>query len=469
MVREEGLTVPTTLVLTFPLGRYHATPWDRHVNEGAVELPPSPWRLLRMLYAVWQTRCPEIPESVVHQLLSDLAAPPTFYVPAHNISHSRHYYPDAKAGTDRTLDAFALFGTEDQLAAQWSVELHADQRNALRRIAESIPYFGRADSICTGEIDPGWEPAGHAVWKPLDVAERVDDYHEVNSVLSPEIPLIVETLLHSPAEVRRRGLRFPVGSRLVAYGLESSAEAVLTAAAPRLARTVTTIRFDLLQPALPPDTDAVVYTDLLRQAAIKQLGENQEGTMLGGKTSDNAPMQGGMHAHYLPVFRDRRLTGLVVWIPGVAPDKELSALCDIRALYDYKRRVQVRVSGVGSVEQVAPEFIGPARTWRAVTPFTPARYPKKNRDEWRRFVVNEIQRELELRGRERADDVQFVGGPWTAFVRHRPSARMRGDKRQGQAHLPAEFLRLRFTQPTRGPLTLGWLSHFGLGLFLPEG
>ena len=30
-----------------PAGRFHATPWGRHVNEGAVEWPPSPWRFLR--------------------------------------------------------------------------------------------------------------------------------------------------------------------------------------------------------------------------------------------------------------------------------------------------------------------------------------------------------------------------------------------------------------------------------------
>jgi CRISPR-associated protein Csb2 len=126
------------------------------------------------------------------------------------------------------------------------------------------------------------------------------------------------------------------------------------------------------------------------------------------------------------------------------------------------------ISGIGAVEQVAPELVGPAQTWRAVTPFTPSRYPKKNRDEWHSFVVNEIQRELQLRDHGPAAEVEFLDGPWTAFVRHRPSARLRGDKRQGQAHLPAEFLRLRFTQPFHGPLTLGWLSHFGLGLFIPE-
>ncbi|MBS4729902.1 type I-U CRISPR-associated protein Cas5/Cas6 [Mycobacterium sp. SM1] len=472
--------MPTTLVLTFPLGRYHATPWERHVNEGAVELPPSPWRLLRMLYAVWQTRCPDITESAVHHLLSDLAVPPTFYVPAHNISHSRHYYPDAKyyypdakygkdRRKDRTLDSFAVFGTEEQLGAQWPVELEPDRLGVLLRIAKSIPYFGRADSICIGEVEKNWNPTGHAVWKPLDVAERVDNYVEVNSVLTPEIPLVVATLLARPAEVRRRGLRFPVGSRLVPYGLESRPETLLTAMESRRARTVTAVRFDLLHAGLPPETDAVIYTDLIRQAAIKHLGEIAKGTMLGGKTSENAPMKGGLHAHYLPILRDRRLIGLLVWVPGALPDKELSALCGIRALYDYRRRVRVRVSGVGIVEQVAPELVGPARTWCAVTPFTPARYPKKNRDEWRSFVVAEIQRELELRGRKPTDDIEFVDGPWTAFVRHRPSARMRGDKRQGQARLPSEFLRLRFKQPTQGPLTLGWLSHFGLGLFTPEG
>ncbi len=468
MVREEGLTVPTTLVLTFPLGRYHATPWDRHVNEGAVELPPSPWRLLRTLYAVWKTRCPELPEENVHALLADLAAPPTFYVPSHGISHSRHYYPDAKDGRDRTLDAFAVFGAHDQLAAQWPVELDSDNRDALQRIAASIPYFGRADSICTGAVETDWTPAGHVIWKPLDVAEHVDDYAEATSVLAAELPLAVDTLLASPADVRRGGLRFPLGSRLVAYGLDRPADLPVTVPHRQPTKTVTGVRFDLLHAALPPDTDAAIYTDLLRQAAIKRLGGNVEGTMLGGRTSDNAPMQGGDHAHYLPVIRERRVTGLLVWVPGGLADKELSALCDVRALYDYKHRVQVRVSGIGSIEQVAPELVGPAQTWQAVTPFTPSRYPKKNRDEWHAFVLKEIQRELQLRRHGPATEVEFLNGPWTAFVRHRPSARLRGDKRQGQAHLPAEFLRLRFSQPVHGPLTLGWLSHFGLGLFMPE-
>ena len=53
--------MPATLAIRFPLGRYHANPWDRSVNEGAAEWPPSPWRILRALVATWHTRWPGLP------------------------------------------------------------------------------------------------------------------------------------------------------------------------------------------------------------------------------------------------------------------------------------------------------------------------------------------------------------------------------------------------------------------------
>src|SRR5690606_34470106 len=43
---DEDSPMPTVLV-EFPGGRYHAPPWGHHVNEGQIEWPPCPWRLLR--------------------------------------------------------------------------------------------------------------------------------------------------------------------------------------------------------------------------------------------------------------------------------------------------------------------------------------------------------------------------------------------------------------------------------------
>ena len=48
--------------LAFPAGRYHATPWGRHVNEGVCEWPPSPYRLVRALYDAWKRKRPDWPE-----------------------------------------------------------------------------------------------------------------------------------------------------------------------------------------------------------------------------------------------------------------------------------------------------------------------------------------------------------------------------------------------------------------------
>lgn len=458
----------TTLVLSFPLGRYHATPWDRHVNEGAVELPPSPWRLLRTLYAVWKTRHPDLPADRVEPLLAELAEPPLMWVPAHTIAHSRHYYPDAKNGTDRTLDSFAVFGTDDHLAIQWNKDLTPDHHQTLQRLAESIPYLGRADSICTASLDDTWQPAGHALWTPLDVADSIEGCTDTSTVLAPELPLALTDLLARPADVRAGGRRYPVGSRLLAYGLQHPATTPPRPAPPTRAATVTAVRFDLLHNALPPDTDTTIYTDLLRQAAIKHLGENPTGTMLGGRNPDGTPMQGGRHAHYLPLITaDRRLSGLVVWVPGSLNDKELTALCDVRGLYDYKHRMQIRVSGIGTIDRIAPELVGPATTWRSATPFTPSRYPKRNRRDWPAFIAEEVRRELQLRNHPTEVDITIIDRPWTSFVRHRPTARLRRDKRQGQAHQPAQFLQLSFPHPITGPITLGWLSHFGQGLFTP--
>src|SRR3984893_8958813 len=92
------------LKLTFPAGRYHATPWGRHVNEGVPEWPPSPWRLLRALVAVWKRTCADLSQAQVQRMLEPLTQNPFFRLPACRVAHTRHYMPWEKKGpTDRVL------------------------------------------------------------------------------------------------------------------------------------------------------------------------------------------------------------------------------------------------------------------------------------------------------------------------------------------------------------------------------
>src|SRR5437764_8331516 len=135
--------------LAFPAGRYHATPWGRHVNEGVPAWPPSPWRLLRALVAVWKRTRPELPETQIQRLLTPLTLPPRFQLPPARVAHTRHYVPWEKKGpADRTLvfDTFVAVSRRDPVLVYWpQADLAPDDTQTLRRLVEHLATLGRAE------------------------------------------------------------------------------------------------------------------------------------------------------------------------------------------------------------------------------------------------------------------------------------------------------------------------------------
>src|SRR5262245_21251188 len=141
--------MPTIIKLTFPGGRYHATPWGRHVNEGVAEWPPSPWRLLRALIATWKRKCPDLPEDQVRRVLMPLLQPPNFHLPPARVAHTRHYMPWEKKGpADRTLvfDTFVVVARADPVLIHWpEAELAPEDLAALGWLVENLAILGRAE------------------------------------------------------------------------------------------------------------------------------------------------------------------------------------------------------------------------------------------------------------------------------------------------------------------------------------
>src|ERR1700722_4523684 len=148
--------MPTLIKLNFPAGRYHATPWGRHVNEGVAEWPPSPWRLLRAIVAVWKRTYSDLPESQVQRILGALISPPRFRLPSHRVAHTRHYMPWEKKGpADRALvfDTFVCVSRHDSLFIGWpEVELSADDRSRLVRLLANLSSLGRAEGWVHAEL-----------------------------------------------------------------------------------------------------------------------------------------------------------------------------------------------------------------------------------------------------------------------------------------------------------------------------
>src|SRR5581483_9903448 len=147
----------TGIALSFPAGRYHATPWGRHVNEGAPEWPPSPWRLLRALVATWKRKLDHrMSQPQVESLLQALASPPEFVLPAASTGHARHYMPWFKKGPDdKTLifDAFVCLPHDAQVLVLWPhAVLEAPQREQLTVLLSHLNFFGRAEAWCTAGL-----------------------------------------------------------------------------------------------------------------------------------------------------------------------------------------------------------------------------------------------------------------------------------------------------------------------------
>jgi CRISPR-associated protein Csb2 len=136
--------------LRFPAGRYHATPWGRHVNEGAIEWPPSPWRLCRALLAAGFNRCGWAePPPAGRSLLEKLAAvAPRYLLPPASTGHTRHYLPKFDGKTTKVLDAFAQVGRAPEacLGVEYPAELSAEETALLDELVAAVGYVGRAES-----------------------------------------------------------------------------------------------------------------------------------------------------------------------------------------------------------------------------------------------------------------------------------------------------------------------------------
>jgi CRISPR-associated protein Csb2 len=473
--------VNTTLAIRFLLGRYHATPWARHVNEGQVELPPSPWRLLRTLYAVWQTRVPDLDAGTVHDLLRRLAEPPEYFVSPHTIAHTRHYYPDSKSrsgtpSTDRTLDAFAAVDRQAELAVRWRFDLPGEQAKVLARLADSLPYLGRADSLCEAVLDPTWERTDeHRLWSPADVGESVPADAEAVTLLAPTLPLDMEALTLRPVDVRAGRLLFPLGTHLIGYYAEPRSLGTRPRPRTRIApgTVAEAVRFTITSRVRPPETDAVAMADLLRNTAVRRLcklrNDEHRASLLAGRDGNEQKMTGHQHAHFLALPDDqRRLGELVVWAPAGLAGDELDALASIPVVQPPQGmpgpRAEVRISGYGPAREVLADLTGPAVRWESVTPFVPM--GRQNRG-WSSFVAAEIRRELSFRDRQVPAAVEVRDGDWRSYIRYRPTRRFAANEPDRRSGGRGEFLTLTFPTPITGPLALGALSHFGLGLFRP--
>jgi len=424
--------------MRFTAGRFHATPWGRHVNEGAVEWPPSPWRLLRALIAVWHRKCPNIPEDRVRALIEALAfEPPCYHLPDATVGHTRHYLARYRPGkSDMVFDTFVALVPKEPVVFCWpDLQLEPDAADALEELVGALGYFGRAESWVDARVAPDWsgepncllkrdaaevdgelvevmapEPAeDYAEWRDPALAEALeielaekrreqDDPPEEVSLTNTErrkteaaFPEDLFAALHAnTTDLRKQGWSRPPGSRPLQYVRPSNAlEPRPRSRRQATQRRPTVARFALAGSVLPQLTDTVYVAETMRQALMSW---SDAAEVFAGRDDDGEPLEGHQHAFILPADDDNdgRLDHITVYCREGFDAEAQRALAGVRRLWQPQRRPDIHLALLGLGEPKVHGGFDPhrgqtpqlasSRVWVSRTPFVLYRYPAMRND-----------------------------------------------------------------------------------------
>lgn len=488
-----------TLAFNFLAGRYHATPWDRHVNEGAVAWPPEPWRVLRALVAAWHHKvkhCGRHREATLSALIESLADElPVYMLPTASHSHTRHYMPLGKAGvTSLVFDAFTAVERDSPLYIAWpNADLPEEQTLLLDELLSVMGYLGRAES---------WVEARRVEVKPepncLPAEEQTEAgvgqlKGEIATLLAPlqahqygarrerflagarapktvlaALPVnLLDALSVGTDELRKQGWSEPPAARKVSY--LRPLDALRPRREPRKERSssFTTVRYLLIGKPLPRVEDTVRIGELLRIAAMSEARRQFGQDAIPGIFSGHGLPEGNRHEHafYLPwdANGDGRIDRLVLHVPASMGRMERRVVEKLRRIWREGGEWQLVLESIGSAS-VGGLLMERASRWESITPYLHPWHAKKG------FAAeDQIRRECRERGLsepvafERLERISVGKQARRAIHFHR----FRNKRGLNQPDRHGTFWRLTFAEPVEGPLALGFGCHFGLGLFVP--
>lgn len=496
-----------SIAIRFLAGRYHATGWDHHVNEGVPEWPPAPFRILRALVAASFRLEPRPNREELEGLLALLAPAPTYGLPASSQAHTRHFMPTQEKPT-KIFDTFIAIGDGagdrgGEIVVSWpQTRLTADQAALFARLLNALGYLGRAESWVECRLLDSDPPASDA--HPLGAdeesgyearllaCEEPDLYSswrrgflaaqpKKSKVTPPES--LLDVLLIETGQLHKEGWSSAPGTRWLRYGFQRDpfrrmqvpGEAVRQQRAPTLARYAISSR------VLPGLTEAITIGERMRQALMSHSRDEQgiSHPAFMGRDLTGAPRTGHQHAYFLPEDSDgdERIDHIVVWCRGGFDPRAEVALRSITRLWGRDdHELWLLLVAIGQADEYgatrskhtpgASPMLGPARIWRSATPFVPPRHAKRRRGRWSDLPHQQLARELSYLRLPpcKVEALADCSGSGRSFGWHRfRRQRTRGGGARGPGH--GFGFQIEFEQPLLGPIAVGYGAHFGLGRF----
>lgn len=466
----------TVIQLDFLASRYHATPWGRNVNEGAPEWPPSPYRLLRALYDVWQRKCSHIPIENIDELLAALASfDPQFTLPDASAAHTRSYLSsNSEDPTDKNLvfDAFVVCPRGWSCYIAWPDLVLTDRQQAiLDQLLTNLNYLGRSESWVSASLHEGPIPGE---WRCLPV-----DHPDASGEVIP-IACAVSPAVYSGKRPWLDALTF---STTDLHSTKASAPPLLRQV--RYCRPETSIRLDPSQSGKPkpPIVHAVLVSldatvlplttatiEVAEQIRVRLMGSHRKrmgddpsrvSALFSGKDDAGGKRLDHGHLYILPQSNKDGRIDRILLLSRLHPldPNELAAVRGVRELWQSGGRPPVRcvITWQGSCDD--PLVRPSAAVVESSTPFVPSRHWRRGRDP-EAFLQDEIRRECRNHGIPQPAAVERQ----TRLAGLFDVVEYRRNRKEDLTKRGYSF-RLRFSQPVPAPFSLGYGSHFGLGQF----
>jgi CRISPR-associated protein Csb2 len=430
-----------TIAIQFLTGRYHATPWDKQVNEGVVEWPPSPWRILRSLVAAYYRLSPEdgldnaarlSREAMLH-LMEQLASRyPSYQLPNYTAAHSRHYMPlwqEGKSTTTKVLDTFyalpgGAFSDRAMMRVQWGdLDLQEEDRALLKLLCNRVSYLGRAESwvemsvIADGDIQPNAVPISTMkgsqeittrVLVPLNAAEMKGFVAGLAMLPAPKkgkgrwtAPQnVLESLETDIGLLHSQGWHGIPGSQWCLYRLEPEKSVRRKSVERSLAGRPAIARFGLSAPVLPKITMALSLGERFHQALIaKSRNEDRRSlpVFVGQDDLGKALQDDHAHGWYLSECNDRgQITHVSVYAPGGFEVPAVKALQGLKRVWGSEGiNIDTTLLSVGAVaewgvDRSGRSLCGGGQLWRSLTPMVLPRFPKLNKQGRRKLIPGTV-------------------------------------------------------------------------------
>lgn len=480
--------------LTFPSGRFHATPWGRHVNEGVPEWPPSPYRLVRALYDAWKRKRSDWDEDRVERFLRPLASfAPFFRLPRASVSHTRSFLSkNEEDPSARTLvfDAFVALSPRSPVLIGWpEVALDAQAEADLDELLSVLNFFGRSEAWVSARVLQGisgveWNCAPLSTSQPgseieiirvaLPIPPEEYDAHPfgVSSAKKKKERVLswLEALSFSTADLLTSKRSEPPALRYLNYGRPADCFTVIPAPRARdTVRPVHGVLFSLESKVLP---QAIATLEVAERVRSKLMGihkalvasPDRVSSKFSGKDQSGRPLKGHGHLFVWPFDKDHdgRLDHLLVVCRQPLDSLEQLGIDRLVSLWQPDGKPDIRCVPLqwGNLEHL----LRPAREWISVTPFVPPRYYRRGRGTLAEWLTNELIRECTNHGLPAPERVSLVGRASLQGGRSFRWLEFRRNRKGDPSRLGYGF-ELGFAEPVSGPFALGYGCHFGLGQF----